>query len=86
MSSTKAQSIPARIRKLESAVSAIEKQGKAALKAYERWQTEPLARELTVLREAWKKYESELRDAREEAFEVAEGLYEDEQERMTCHE
>lgn len=67
MTSTKVQTNAASIRKLELAVAQLERQGKAALKAYERWGTEPLARELTVLREAWKKYESELRTAKQAA-------------------
>ncbi|MGI6379216.1 MAG: hypothetical protein ACOX2R_00360 [Anaerolineae bacterium] len=64
MSSTKVQTNVGSIRKLELAVAQLERQGKACLAAYERWQTEPLAAELKELRAAYKKYDAELRKAK----------------------
>ena len=52
------------IRKLELTVAQLERQGKACLAAYERWQTEPLKAELKELRAAYKKYDTELRKAK----------------------
>jgi hypothetical protein len=56
-----------RIMKLELALAQIERQGKAAKVAYQRWQTEPLAAELKQLREAWTAYKDQLRAAKEES-------------------
>jgi phage-related tail protein len=64
---SKVQTNGASIRKLELTVAQIEKQGKACLAAYERWGTEPLARELKELRAAYRRYDAELRTAKQAA-------------------
>ena len=67
MTSTKVQTDVASIRKLESAVAQLERQGKAAPVAYERWGTEPLTHALKESRAAYKQYASELRTAKGES-------------------
>ena len=61
---SKVQTNQVSIRKLELTVAQLERQGKACLAAYERWQTEPLKAELKELRAAYRRYDAELRKAK----------------------